>query len=106
MLEKEDVEVVLHRESENVDSYGIDTLVQLYYKLSERDSVKFFEWENVLDEDGLVKDQFGNRQDLMRYYIDGIIKSPVKNQYFIYLVEQTFGFEEGAERLFMVGLKF
>ena len=89
---------------DTLDGWRIDERVDIYYQMSDDPETLFFTIENKLDEDGMTFDHSGKYKiDLLFYQIEGVIRSPViDNLYYVYLVENTFGFEELAERLILI----
>lgn len=103
-LKDDGVNLEIEKVVDTVEARRIDRELRLYYRKN-GESKLIYELITDLNENGLVMSDRGYELELFFYKVEGIIKSPVKGLYYLYVHQFTMGYEEFAEKLLMISLK-
>ncbi|MCB9224923.1 MAG: hypothetical protein H6582_12135 [Crocinitomicaceae bacterium] len=90
----------VERQRDSINAIRVDTYfaINITYKGIKK---KVYYQNNYLNEDGMTTDNWGNVSDLLYYQIEGYIKSPYTDDFYLYIHEITMGFEEPAETVIL-----
>lgn len=93
--------LTINKTTDTINTIRVDQKYEILVNSSGK-SESIYSKFNRIDENGMAFDKWGNLSDLLYYQIEGFIKSPYSNHYYLYIHEITFGFEEPAENVILV----
>lgn len=100
-LKSQGITINLTKETDTIDVIRIDKSFSINIEFNGT-TKNICAFNNEVDENGWTVDFWGNHTDLLYYKIEGFLKSPHTNTYFLYVHEITLGFEEPAERVHLI----
>lgn len=103
-LKNQGIQLEVSKESDTIEVIRVDKKYSISITYNGQ-TQKIYSFYNPVDENGWTRDFWGNEVDLLYYQIEGYLKSPRSNNYFLFVHEVTMGFEEPAEKVHLIPFK-